>query len=165
MSESMDKKANQLDVIKQIRSHEWLCRQIVEQNRLAIICGDPEGVIRLWNQGAEEIFGWTANEALGQTMDLIIPEKHRAKHWAGYSAVMKTGETKYGHDVLAVPALTKSGRRISVEFTVVLLKDPDGEVLAIAATLQDVTARWERDKELRQRLAAAEAKAKDKAMS
>jgi PAS domain S-box-containing protein len=139
-------------------SRDWLCRQIVEQNHLAIICSDPKGIIRLWNKGAEEMFGWTVDEAIGQSMDLIIPEKHRAKHWAGYSTVMKTGATKYGQDVLAVPALTKSGRRISVEFTVVLLKDPAGSVLAVAATLQDVTARWERDKELRQRLAAAEAK-------
>jgi PAS domain S-box-containing protein len=140
-------------------NHDWLCRQIVEQNRLAVISGDPDGIIRLWNKGAEEIFGWAADEAIGQSMDLIIPEKHRAKHWAGYSTVMQTGTTRYGHDLLAVPALTKDGRRISVEFTVVLLKDPDGKVVSIAATLQDITARWERDKELRQRLATAEAKA------
>ncbi len=139
-------------------NHDWLCRQIVEQSQLAIIGGDPEGIIRLWNKGAEEIFGWTADEAVGQSMDLIIPEKHRAQHWAGYSAVMKKGTSKYGRDVLAVPALTKSGQRISIEFSVVLLKSQDGKVLAIAAMLQDVTARWQRDKELRQRLAAAEAK-------
>jgi PAS domain S-box-containing protein len=139
-------------------NHDWLCRQIVEQSQLAIICGDPEGIIRLWNQGAEEIFGWTADEAIGQSMDLIIPEKHRAKHWSGYSEVMEKGTSKYGHDVLAVPALTKSGQRISIEFSVVLLKNQDGKVLAIAALLQDVTARWQRDKELRQRLAAAEAR-------
>jgi PAS domain S-box-containing protein len=140
-------------------SHDWLCQQIVEQNRLAVVCGDPKGIIRLWNQGAQEIFGWTAEEAIGQSMDLIIPEKHRAKHWAGYEVVMQTGTTRYGHDLLSVPALTKSGRRISVEFSVVLLKDSDGKVVSIAATMQDVTQRWERDKELRQRLAAAEAKA------
>jgi PAS domain S-box-containing protein len=140
-------------------SHDWLCRQIVDENRVAVISGDPEGIIRLWNKGAEEIFGWSADEAIGQSMDLIIPEKHRAKHWAGYSTVMQTGTSRYGHDVLSVPALTKSGKRISVEFTVVLLKDSQGKVAGIAATLQDITARWERDKDLRQRLAAAEAKA------
>ena len=140
-------------------THDWLCRQIVEQNRLAVISGDPEGTIRLWNKGAEEIFGWNADEAIGQSMDLIIPEKHRAKHWAGYRTVMRTGTSRYGHDLLSVPALTKSGKRISVEFTVVLLKDSEGKVVGVAATLQDITARWERDKELRQRLAAAEAKA------
>lgn len=131
---------------------DWLCRQIVDQNRLAMICGDPEGIIRLWNKGAEAIFGWTADEAIGQSMDLIIPEKHRARHWAGYRTVMQTGTTRYASDVLSVPALTKSGRRISVEFTVVLLKDFAEKVVAIAATLQDVTERWEREKELRQQL-------------
>jgi len=141
-------------------THEWLCQEIVDQNRMAIICGDPEGKIQLWNKGAEEIFGWSAQEAIGQTMDFMIPEKHREKHWAGYDRVMQTGETKYGKQLLAVPALTKSGARISVEFTVVLIKDVQGRVVSIAATLQDITARWERDKELRQRLAAAEARAK-----
>lgn len=92
-------------------------------------------------------------------MDLVIPEKHRATHWEGYRRVMKTGVSKYADTVLAVPALTKDGRRVSIEFTVVLLKAPDGGVVGIAAILQDVTQRWERDKALRQRLAAAEAKA------
>jgi PAS domain S-box-containing protein len=141
-------------------THEWLCQQIVDQNGLAIICGDPEGRIQLWNKGAEEIFGWSAREAIGQSMDFIIPEKHRDKHWTGYNKVMQTGETKYGKQLLAVPALTKSGNRISVEFTVVLIRDAEGQVVSIAATLQDITARWERDKELRQRLAVAEAQVK-----
>lgn len=90
-------------------------------------------------------------------MDLIIPEKRRNSHNQGYSRVMKTGITKYGRSVLAVPALTKDGRRISIEFSVVLLKEPSGEVVGIAAFLQDITERWERDKALRVRLAAAEA--------
>lgn len=141
-------------------THEWLCQQIVDQNRMAIICGNPEGRIQLWNKGAEEIFGWSAEEAVGQSMDFIIPEKHREKHWTGYDRVMRTGETKYGKQLLAVPALTKSGTRISVEFTVVLIKDAQDKVVSIAATLQDITARWEPEKELRQRLAAAEAQAK-----
>ncbi len=138
---------------------DWLYQHIVEDSRVAVIYGDAAGIMRLWNKGAEEIFGWTAEEALGQSMDLIIPEKHRAAHWEGYYRVMKTGVTKYGRNVLAVPALTKGGRRASIEFNVVLLKAPSGEVVGIAAILQDVTARWERDKALRQRLAAAEATA------
>ncbi len=137
---------------------DWLYRHIVDDSRVAVIYGDAAGIMRLWNKGAEEIFGWTAEEALGRSMDLIIPEKHRATHWEGYYRVMKTGVTKYGHNVLAVPALTKGGRRVSIEFNVVLLKAPGGGVVGIAAILQDVTQRWERDKALRQRLAAAEAK-------
>jgi len=106
------------------------------------------------------MFGWTAGEAIGKSMDMIIPEKHRARHWDGYDRVMETGVTKYGQSVLAVPALTKDARKISVEFNVVLLKDAEGRVLGIAATMQDVTARWERDKALRARLAELEAKLK-----
>ena len=143
-----------------IANHEWLCQTIVDQSSIAIVFGDRQGVIRLWNAGAEAMFGWTAAEALGQSMDMIIPEKHRARHWEGYDKVMESGVTKYGRSVLAVPALTKDGRRISIEFNVVLVKDAEGRVLGVAATMQDVTARWERDKALRARLAELEAKLK-----
>jgi len=142
-----------------IANHEWLCQTIVDQSSIAIVFGDRQGVIRLWNAGAEAMFGWTAAEALGQSMDMIIPEKHRARHWEGYDKVMESGVTKYGQSVLAVPALTKDGRRISIEFNVVLVKGAEGKVLGVAAVMQDVTARWERDKALRVRLAALEGKA------
>ena len=141
-------------------AHQWLCENIVEQSPIAIIVGDREGMVRLWNAGAETLFGWSAQEALGKSMDLIIPEKHRPRHWEGYDRVMGTGITKYGRSLLAVPALTKDGRRISVEFNVVLLKNAEGQVLGIAATMQDVTARWERDKALRAHVAELEARLK-----
>ncbi len=141
-------------------SHQWLCETIVEQSSVAVIVGDRQGVVRLWNAGAEAMFGWSAAEAIGQSMDMIIPEKHRARHWEGYDRVMASGVTKYGRSLLAVPALTKDGQRISIEFNVVLLKDAQGQVLGIAATMQDVTARWEKDKALRARLAELEAKVK-----
>jgi PAS domain S-box-containing protein len=144
-----------------VPTYQWLSESIVEQVPLAIIFGDREGIVRLWNAGAEAMFGWSADEALGKSMDMIIPEKHRARHWEGYDRVMATGTTKYGKSVLAVPALTKDGRRISVEFNVALLKDAAGRVLGAAACIQDVTARWERDKELRVRLAELEAKLKE----
>jgi PAS domain S-box-containing protein len=141
-------------------AHPSLCESIVDQSSVAIVFGDREGIIRLWNTGAETMFGWTAGEAIGKSMDMIIPEKHRERHWEGYDRVMETGVTKYGQSVLAVPASTKDGRRISIEFNVVLLKDADGRVLGVAATMQDVTARWEQDKALRTRLAELEAKLK-----
>jgi PAS domain S-box-containing protein len=141
-------------------THASLCESIVEQSPIAIIVGDREGMIRLWNTGAETMFGWTAAEAIGKSMDMIIPEKHRPRHWEGYDRVMASGVTKYGRSLLAVPALTKDGRRISVEFNVVLLKDAEGRVLGIAASMQDVTARWERDKALRAHVAELEAKLK-----
>jgi PAS domain S-box-containing protein len=132
----------------------------VDKSHVAIIFGNKEGKILLWNKCAEEMFGWKATEAIGQSMDIIIPEKHRARHWEGYDRVMQTGVTKYGSSVLAVPAQTKDGRRISVEFNVALIRSPKGEIIGVTATMQDVTARWERDKKLRARLAAAEAKSR-----
>ena len=140
-------------------THSWLCDRIVEGAQAGIIFADERGIIRLWNSGAEAMFGYTAEEAVGHTMELIIPEKHRARHDEGYARVMQTGITKYGRDVLAVPALRKDGTRISIEFTIVLVRSAEGGVIGAAAIVQDVTARWERDKALRARLAALENKA------
>ncbi len=139
-------------------SHEWLCQRIVEDTQVAIIFSDCDGIIRLWNSGAEAMFGYRAEEALGQSLDLIVPERQRSRHWEGYTKVMATGVTRYGREVLAVPALTKDGKRISIEFSIALLRAPSGELLGAAAILQDVTARWEQQKELKSRLVALEAK-------
>lgn len=139
-------------------THEWLCQTIVEQTQLAVIFSDREGIIRFWNAGAEAMFGYKAEEALGQSLDMIVPERHRPRHWEGYRRVMETGLTKYGRDLLAVPAARKDGTRISLEFTIVLLRASTGEVLGAAAIMQDVTARWQQQKEMRDRLAALEAK-------
>ena len=90
----------------------------------AIIATDRDGRITFWNPGAERIFGFTAGEAVGQSLDLIIPENLRARHWSGFRHTMATGTSRYGHgDLLSVPGLTKEGARISVEFTIVLLRD------------------------------------------
>ena len=137
---------------------EWLCREIVDRAQDAIILADRDGVIRLWNPGAEAMFGYRAEEALGHTLDLIIPERLRARHWAGYRAAMATGTTRYAGQVLAVPATRKDGASISVEFTIVLLHDPTGTMLGPAAIVRDVTARWEQERELKKRLSALEAK-------
>lgn len=135
---------------------EWLYRRIVEQSPIAFLYVDHEGVIRLWNAGAEQMFGHTEAEALGRSMDMIIPEKHRPRHWEGWNKVMHTGVTKYGRDVLAVPALRKDGTRISIEFNIVLMKDEAGKVLGAAAMIHDVTARWEREKATKARIAELE---------
>ncbi len=136
--------------------HGWLYQRIVEDNPIAILFADQEGKIRFWNKGAQTMFGYEADEALGQSLDLIVPEKQRPRHWEGYARVMTTGVTKYGSDPLAVPALKKDGSRISIEFNIVLLRAPTGELLGAAAMIQDVTARWQQQKELRARLAALE---------
>ena len=134
-----------------------LCRRIVDTAGDAVIFADRDGIIRLWNRAAEGIFGYTGAEAVGQSLDLIIPERQREPHWKGYGRVMLDGVTKYGSEALAVPAVTKDGERISIEFTINLLRDGDGKVLGPVAVVRDVTARWVREKEMRQRLAFLEA--------
>jgi PAS domain S-box-containing protein len=141
---------------------EQVYRQIVDGSPDAIVFGDKTGIIRLWNAGAEAIFGFTAAEAIGSSMDLIIPERLRGRHWDGYHRVMATGQTRYGHgDLLAVPAVTKDGRTISIEFTIQMLKGPGGEILGPVASIRDVTKRFQREKELARRLKEAEARAKE----
>lgn len=137
---------------------DWASRAIVENASDAIILADREGVIRLWNSGAEAMFGYSAEEALGQTLDLIIPERLRTRHWSGYDAAMARGTTRYARQVLAVPAVRKDGSPLSVEFTVALLRDPSGEPFGPAAIVRDVTARWEEERARKQRLAELEAK-------
>jgi PAS domain S-box-containing protein len=136
--------------------HGWLYQKIVENSPIAILFADREGKIRFWNHGAETMFGYGAEEALGQSLDLIVPEKQRPRHWEGWTRVMASGVTKYGSDPLAVPALKKDGSRISIEFNIILLRAPTGELQGAAAMIQDVTARWQQQKEMRARLAALE---------
>jgi PAS domain S-box-containing protein len=121
----------------------------------AIIATDADGRITFWNPGATRIFGFTSEEAVGSSLDLIIPEALRARHWAGYTRVMATGESHYGQgDLLSVPGLTKDGRRISVEFTIILLH-VGRELVGTAAILRDVTKRFEELRELRRQLKTA----------
>ncbi len=119
----------------------------------AIIASGRDGKITFWNPGAERIFGFSRQEAMGQSLDLIIPERLRQRHWSGYAQVMRTGESRYGHgDLLSVPALHKDGRRLSIEFTIVPLKDEAGTMAGMAAILRDVTARFEELRELRRKV-------------
>lgn len=131
------------------------CRTLAREAPDAVIYADAEGAIRFWNRGAERIFGFAEAEALGQSLDLIIPENLRARHWTGFDETMRTGQTRYGAgDLLAVPALRKDGARISVEFTIVPFHDESGRMIGIAAILRDVTKRFEEMKALRRQLAA-----------
>jgi len=120
----------------------------------AIIATDRGGNITFWNPGAERIFGFTAADAVGQSLDLIIPENLRARHWDGFRHTMETGTSRYGHgDLLSVPGLTREGRRISVEFTIVLLRDGTQAVTGTVAVMRDVTKRFEEVRALKRRLA------------
>src|SRR5438128_7415879 len=122
----------------------------------AIIATDRDGRITFWNPGAERIFGFTAADAVSQSLDLIIPENLRARHWSGFRHTMATGTSRYGHgDLLSVPGLTRGGARISVEFTIVLLRDGMQAVTGTVAVMRDVTKRFEKVRELKLRLAGA----------
>jgi PAS domain S-box-containing protein len=138
---------------------EQLAARIVEGAADAILFTDREGIVRLWNPGAERIFGWTAAEAIGQSMDMIIPERLRPRHWANWDKVMDTGVTRYATEVLAVPALRKDGAPLSIEFTIQLVRDDAGKILGPVAMVRDVTERFKREKELRLKVKELEAKA------
>ena len=119
-----------------------------------VVYSDAEGKIRFWNQGAVRIFGFTEAEALGLSLDIIIPENLRARHWQGYAETMRSGQTRYGDgQLLSVPALRKDGARISVEFTFVPFTDAAGKMIGIAAIMRDATARFEEMRALRRQIA------------
>jgi PAS domain S-box-containing protein len=136
-------------------------QQLVAVAGDAIVVCDPSGVITLWNPAAEYMFGFSQSEAMGQSLDLIIPERLRARHWEGYRKTMETGKTKYGHDLLRVPGLHKNGRSMSIAFTVALLTSADNSITGIASIMRDETAKFSEDRALRKRLAELEAKSVD----
>lgn len=125
-------------------------RTLVREAPDAIIYADARGTITFWNRGAERIFGFSEQEAKGKSLDIIIPENLRKRHWDGFAETVRTGKTRYGSgDVLAVPALRKDGTRISIEFTILPFPDRTGRILGMAAILRDVTQRFEELKRLR----------------
>jgi len=143
-----------------------LFETIIRKAADAIVYADADGAIRFWNAAAERIFGYAATEAIGQSLDIIIPEKLRGRHWEGYRRVMQTGQSRYGAgDLLAVPAQRKDGTRISVEFTIVPVHDGGGQMLGMAAILRDVTKRFNEIKVLKERLAATKPAAQQFAVS
>ena len=118
----------------------------------AVVIADAAGAIVFWNDAAEQLFGWSSADATGQSLDLIIPERLRGRHWDGYHRVMATAETEYGGRLLEVPALHREGRSLSIGFTVTLLQHPDGAVKGIAAVIRDETQRWQERRALRAEL-------------
>jgi PAS domain S-box-containing protein len=131
-------------------------KQLVEGAGDAIMVCNAEGAITLWNRAAERIFGFTEAEALGQSLDMIIPQRQRQRHWDGYHKTMETGITKYGADLLRVPALHKDGHTLSIAFTVSMLFSENREVTGIVAFVRDETARFAEERKLRARLQEAE---------
>jgi PAS domain S-box-containing protein len=137
---------------------ELVYKQIIENSQDAILVANRYGIIDLWNSGAEEIFGYQKEEAIGKSLDLIIPEKLRQRHWEGYHKVMETGESRYGKELLKVPAIRKDGTSISVEFTIMLVRNLQNKIMGTAAIIRDVTDRWKQEKELKQKIRLLEKK-------
>jgi PAS domain S-box-containing protein len=134
---------------------DLLGRTILAARSDAVVASDREGIIRFWSPGAERIFGHSAAEALGQSLDLIIPERLRARHWEGYRHVMDGGQSRYSEsELLAVPAQRKGGSQVSVEFTITPVRTDTGDLMGLVALIRDVTARFEETKELRRKLQA-----------
>lgn len=136
--------------------HADIARALLEGEADAIVACDRDGIIQMWNAGAVRVFGFAAEEAVGQSLDLIIPERLRARHWDGWRHTIATGESRYsGGDTLSVPALRNDGAQISVEFTITPLRDAAGAITGLAAVMRDVTARFEEMKALRRQVRAA----------
>jgi PAS domain S-box-containing protein len=132
-------------------------RQLANAVGDAVIAADASGAIIFWNPAATRLFGYAEDEAMGQSLDLITPQRHQQRHWDGYYRTMKTGQTKYGHDVLKVPAVHKDGHALSIAFTVALLHAPDQTVSSIVAVIRDETTRFAEERNLRKRLTELEA--------
>jgi PAS domain S-box-containing protein len=132
-----------------------LARAVLSTRSDALIAADKKGLIQFWNPGAERIFGFSEADAIGQSLDIIIPERLRQRHWDGYDRSMTTGQSRYGDsDLLAVPAIRKDGTTLSIEFTIMMLRDDDGEIVGIAALLRDVTKKFDELRALKRQLAA-----------
>lgn len=135
---------------------DTVAKAVLSTNSDAIIAADKEGNIRFWNPGAERIFGYASGAAIGQSLDIIIPERLRKRHWDGYHRVIAGGESRYGQgDILAVPGIKKDGTPVSLEFTIVPLQNGAGELTGLVAIMRDVTKRFEEVRALKQKLADA----------
>lgn len=133
---------------------DTLAKAVLSTRSDAIVASDEKGAITFWNSGAERIFGFASEEALGQSLDIIIPEQLRERHWVGYREVMGGRKSRYGEgDILAVPAIRKDGSRISVEFTIAPMYDAGGKMTGMASILRDVTKRFEELRALKKMLA------------
>ena len=133
-----------------------LAEAILSANSDAIIAADKEGVIVFWNPGAERIFGYASTDAIGRSLDIIIPARLRKRHWDGYHRVMKSGKSRYGHgDILAVPGIKKDGNQISIEFTITPMRDEADQLVGLIAILRDVTKRFEEIRALKRKLGQA----------
>jgi PAS domain S-box-containing protein len=137
-----------------------LHRALIETLPDAVIFTDREGVIRAWNGGAEAVFGHRAAEVIGKSLDIIIPERLRRAHWAGFDAAVETGRMKHGRESMTTRSTHKDGRDLYVDMSFALVRGTDGAVLGAVAVGRDITGRFVADRETRKRLAELEARVK-----
>ena len=135
-----------------------LFQAIADQASDAIISADRDGAIRGWNRGAETIFGYSAAEAVGKSLDVIIPERLRSAHWEGFRRAMDTGRTKLGGRILTTRSVHKDGRKLYVDLSFGLVRDRSGAVTGAFAIGRDCTARYLSDSALRARISELEKK-------
>lgn len=130
--------------------------ELMKQAPDALILADREGVIRRWNAAAAEVFGHSAEEAIGQTLDLIIPERFREQHWTGFDRALEAGETKYRGQALPTRS-ERNGEAIYVELTFAMVHDSSGAVVGVLCGARDITQRFQDDRAMRTRLRELEA--------
>lgn len=128
------------------------CADLFDQSPDAVIFAGPDGLILEWNRAAERIFGHTRAEALGRSLDVIIPEEFREAHWRGYDRALAAGETKYSGQVLPTRAVRSDGVDIYVELTFAIIHDSRGEVIGALAHARDISERWAKEREQRREL-------------
>jgi PAS domain S-box-containing protein len=139
-------------------SEPELSKLLTEQAPDGVIFADREGIIREWNTAAERIFGYSPGEALGQSLDIIVPERFREAHWRGYKRALEAGETKYVGQAMPTRSARKDGETIYVELTFAIIKDTAGGVLGALAHARDISERWAREREQAARLKELEAR-------
>jgi PAS domain S-box-containing protein len=126
-----------------------LADRILEQTTDALIYADSEGTIRRWNPAAAALFGFGVHEAVGHSIDLIIPEHLRAAHWHGFNKAVAAGTTRLAGRPSLTRAVHKSGAKLYVEMTFALVKDDDGRVIGSVAIARNATERVERERAAR----------------
>ena len=134
-------------------SFDTLAPHILRSMPEAVIFCDLEGIIRVWNGGAEKVFGWSAAEAVGQSLDLIIPERMRKAHWDGFNQAIARGGVKPGRTSMITRSLHKSAEFIYVDMSFEMVRDEAGKMLGSMAVARDATKRFNDEKALRQQLA------------
>lgn len=134
-----------------------LFRALIEQLADAVIFADREGRIRVWNSGAEAVFGYAANEVLGRRLDVLIPLRLRCAHWKAFDQAIATGQQKYGRESMTTRSVHKDGSDLYIDLSFALVTDGTGEVLGAVAMTREITSRFRADKESRRRIAELEA--------